>query len=220
VRVPLLEEVASQFPGTEGALEAGIAVREEIDKASEQRIRIAKSYLLENPNVAGREGLALRPELLDGELENGELHPTGVTLIGAGLLELAFVAPSGRTSDPPVTRRERLSEERLARLVAQLDETTEHIARTDRDLSFEPDARRDLYFERARLGVASSVDERPQARSNYEYIGLRERYGVVRGRESILPAEIVLQGSFTDFSLGAFPRFRPPKPTPDQVLYR
>jgi hypothetical protein len=43
---------------------------------------------------------------------------------------------------------------------------------------------------------------------------------VVRGRESILPAEIVLQGSFTDFSLGAFPRFRPPKATPDQLLYR
>ncbi len=220
VRVPLLEEVASQFPGTEAALDAGVKVREEIERASEQRIRISKSYLLENPNVAGRSGLALRPELLDGELQNGELHPTGVTLIGAGLLELAFVAPSGRMGDEPVRRRERVSEERLARLVAQLDETTEQISRTDRDLHFEPDAQRDLYFERARLGVAGSVDGRPQARSNYEYIGLRERYGVVRGRESILPAEIVLQGSFTDFSLGAFPRFRMPKPTPDQVLYR
>lgn len=220
VRVPLLEEVASQFPGTEAALEAGAAVREEVGLASEQRIRISKGYLLENPNVAGRPGLALRPDLLDGELGNGELHPTGVTLIGAGMLELAFVGPSGRTSDEPVTRRTRLSEERLARLVAQLDETTEHLARTDRDVGFEPDAQRDLYFERARLGVAGDVDERPQARSSYEYIGLRERYGIVRGRESILPAEIVLQGSFTDFSLGAFPRLRLPKPTPDQVLYR
>jgi len=220
VRLPLLQEVASRFPGTEGAREAGVAVREEIDRASEQRIRISKGYLLENPSVAGRPGLALRPELLDGELENGELHPDGVTLIGAGMIELAFVGPSGRASDGPVLRRERVSEERLARLVAQLDETTEHIARTDRDLRFEPDARRDLYFERARLGVADSADVRPQARSSYEYIGLRERYGVVRGRESILPAEIVLQGSFTDFSLGAFPRFNPPKATPDQVLYR
>jgi hypothetical protein len=220
VRVPLLEDVASEFPGTEAAREAGVAVREEISLASEQRIRISKGYLLENPNVAGRDGLALRPDLLDGELENGELHPKGVTLIGSGLLELAFVGPSGRTSDEPVTRRTRLSEERLARLVAQLDETTEHLARTDRDLGFEPDASRDLYFERARLGTADTIDARPQARSSYEYIGLRERYGVVRGRESILPAEIVLQGSFTDFSFGAFPRLRLPKPTPDQVLYR
>jgi hypothetical protein len=119
-----------------------------------------------------------------------------------------------------VRRREKVSPERLARFVAQLDETSERLARTDRDLRFEPDASRDLYFERARLGVAELPDARPQARSNYEYIGLRERYGIVRGRESILPAEIVLQGSFTDFSLGAFPRFRAPKPTPDQVLYR
>lgn len=220
VRVPLLQEVASHFPGTAGAREAGVAVREEIDRASAQRIRISKGYLLENPSVAGRSGLALRPELLDGELENGELHSQGVTLIGGGMIELAFIGAKGRAGAEPVLRRERVSEERLARLVAQLDEASEHLARTDRDLRFEPDARRDLYFERARLGVAEDIDLRPQARSSYEYIGLRERYGVVRGRESILPAEIVLQGSFTDFSLGAFPRFRPPKPTPDQILYR
>jgi hypothetical protein len=220
VRVPLLQEVASAFPSTASAREAGVAAREEIERASAQRIRISKGYLLENPNVAGRNGLALRPDLLDGELENGELHTQGVTLIGSGMIELAFVGARGRAGAEPVLRREHVSEERLARLVAQLDEATEHIARTDRDLRFEPDARRDLYFERARLGVAEDADTRPQARSSYEYIGLRERYGVVRGRESILPAEIVLQGSFTDFSLGAFPRFRPPKATPDQVLYR
>jgi hypothetical protein len=219
VRVPLLQEVASQFPGTPAAHEAGEAVREEIGRASEQRIRVSKGFLLENPNVWGRSGLALRADLLDGRLDNGELHRDGLTLIGAGMIELSFVGPDGH-SDEPAPRRERVSEERLARFVAQLDETTERIARTDRDFGFEPDARRDLYFERARLGVAETIDARPQARSSYEYIGLRERYGVVRGRESILPAEIVLQGSFTDFSLGAFPRFRAPKETPDQVLYR
>ncbi len=219
VRIPLLQEIASQFPGTPGALEAGAAVREEMERVSEQRIRVSKGYLLENPGVVGRTGLALRSELLDGALDNGELHPDGLTLIGSGMIELAYVAASGRTSDPPVLRRERLSDERLARLVTQLDEAAERIARNDRDQRFEPDARRDLYFERARLGAADAVDTRPQARSSYEYIGLRERYGVVRGRESILPAEIVLQGSFTDFSLGAFPRFRQPKPTPDQILY-
>jgi len=219
VRVPLLQEVASRFPGTAGALEAGAAVREELERVSEQHIRVSKGYLLENPGVAGRAGLALRPELLDGKLDNGELHPDGLTLIGSGMIELAFVAASGRTSDDPVLRRQPVSEERLARLVVQLDQTSEQIARTDRDLRFEPDARRDLYFERARLGAADAIDARPRARSSYEYIGLRERYGVVRGRESILPAEIVLQGSFTDFSLGAFPRFRPPEPTPDRMLY-
>jgi hypothetical protein len=220
VRVPLLQEVASQFPGTQGALEAGEDVRKEMKRVGEQQIRVSKGFLLENPNVAGRDGLALRPELLDGDLANGELHPDGLTLIGADAIELSFVAASGRTSDEPLLRRERVGKERLARFVAQLEQSSEQIARTDRDLRFEPDARRDQYFERARLGIADSVDVRPTARSNYEYIGLRERYGVVRGRESILPAEIVLQGSFTDFGLGAFPRLRLPKPTPDEVLYR
>jgi hypothetical protein len=49
---------------------------------------------------------------------------------------------------------------------------------------------------------------------------MRERYGLVRGRESILPFEIVVQGSLPDVSLGVFPRMRPPRATPDAVLYR
>jgi len=49
---------------------------------------------------------------------------------------------------------------------------------------------------------------------------MRERYGVVRGRESILPFDLVFQGSFSDFQLGAYPRWRPPEETPDAFLYR
>ena len=61
---------------------------------------------------------------------------------------------------------------------------------------------------------------RASAESTYAFRGMREKYGLVRSRESILPVEIVLQGSFDDFSLGGFPRFRMPKPTPDAILYR
>jgi hypothetical protein len=49
---------------------------------------------------------------------------------------------------------------------------------------------------------------------------MRERYGLVRGRESVLPFDLVVQGSLQDLSLGAFPRWRPPKETPDAFLYR
>jgi len=219
-RIVLLQEVARRFPESPVAHEAGALVREEAERASPQRIRIARSFLVENPVVAGPSGFALKPGLLDGEPENGELHPDGLTLLGGNFVEFAFLAPSGRAGDPPEVRRERLSPERIARGVAQLDESVERRARTDPDLPFEPDAGRDLFFERARLGVAEAADPRPQARSSYAYIGARERYGVVRSRESILPVEIVLQGSFQDFGLGAFPRLRLPKPTPDQVLYR
>jgi hypothetical protein len=220
VRIALLQEVARRFPGSEPARVAGAAVREEAQKASPQRIRISRSFLVENPAVAGPSGLALKPALLDRELENGELHPDGLTLLGGDVVEFAFVGPSGRTSDPPELRRERLSPERIARAVAQLEESVERLARTDPDAEFAPDAGRDLFFERARLGVADAPDPRPQARSSYTYTGMRERYGVVRSREPILPVEIVLQGSFQDFGLGAFPRLRLPKPTPDQILYR
>jgi len=49
---------------------------------------------------------------------------------------------------------------------------------------------------------------------------MRERYGMVRGREALLPIELVVQGDLSSLQLGAFPRLRPPKTTPDAVLYR
>jgi len=219
-RIGLLLEVARLFPETEAAHAAGLQLREESERASLQRIRIAKSYLLENPIVVGPRGFALKPELLDGERENGELHADGMTLLGGDVVEFAYLGPGRGSDDPPERRREHLSRERIMRGVAQLEENEARLFRTDPDLQFEPDASRDLFLERARLGVAETVDPRPQARSSYAYIGTRERFGVVRGREAILPVEIVLQGSFEDFGLGAFPRLRLPKPTPDQVLYR
>ncbi len=219
VRYELLQEVAREFQGAEAAQEAGALAREELRNASPQRIRISRGFLRENPRVAGPEGLALRPVLLDGERRNGELHPDGVTLLGGRAVEFAFLAEDGRESSPPKRVRRRISEERLARVVAQLEEATLHLARVDADAEIEPDADRDLFFERARLGVLEP-DPRPHAESTYSFLGMRERYGVVRGRESILPVEIVLQGSFADFGLGAFPRIRMPKPTPDAFLYR
>ena len=49
--------------------------------------------------------------------------------------------------------------------------------------------------------------------------GIRERYGMVRSRD-MLPVQLVLQGSLTDLTLGAFPRLRAPPETSDAVLYR
>jgi hypothetical protein len=90
----------------------------------------------------------------------------------------------------------------------------------DPDADLAPDARRDLFFERVRLGLVDEVDKRPGAISDYAYRGLRERYGMVRAREPILPFDLVLQGSLNSLSIGAFPRIRPPKETPDAILFR
>lgn len=218
VRIRLLQDAARRFAGTEGGQQAGEAAREELRTATSQHIRISRGFLLENPAVAGPEGLALRPSLLDDEPSNGELHPDGVTLLGERVLEIALL--DGRPSQPPKLIRRRVSGERIARLVAQLEEATLHTLLTDRDARVEYDADRDLYFERARLRSLDHADIRPHAESHYTFLGMRERYGLVRGRESILPFQLVLQGSFEDFSLGAFPRIRMPKRTPDAFLYQ
>ncbi len=61
---------------------------------------------------------------------------------------------------------------------------------------------------------------RSTAESSFVYQSLRERYGIVRGRDSVLPIDLVFRGSLGDFTLGAFPRWRPPRETPDAFLYR
>ena len=219
-RLNMLRHVAREFSGTEAASEAALQARRELEEASTQRIRISRGFLRENPAVAGPEGLALRPELLDGQTANGELHPSGVVLAGGRWLEFHYVAESGRQKDEPAIRREKVSEERLARLVALLDETATRKYLEDPGEILGPDADRDLFFERARLGVADDLDRRASAQSTYAFVGMRERYGLVRGREPILPFDIVVRGSLPDLGLSAFPRLRTPKPTPDALLYQ
>jgi hypothetical protein len=218
-RAGLLRQVGRRFEGTEAGREAVRELRILIRQASPQRIGISRGFLEENPEVAGPTALALRPELMDEDVANGELHPQGVTLLGGGVLELAYLDEDANPRNDPVLRRQHISEERTTRIVAVLEEASLRNALTDSDYPIEHDADRDLFFERARLGL-----EKPHpsvaARSSYQFRGMRERYGLVRSRESILPVELVVQGSFDDMSLGAFPRIRMPKQTPDAFLYR
>lgn len=220
LRLAMLGQIAEQHPDTEAGREAGRLAREELDRATAQSIRISRGFLEENPAVAGPGGLGLRPELLDGRAGNGELHPDGVRLLGGRVLEVALLAPGGDEDDPPALYRREVSSERLGRLVALLEETAIRNALVDPLNETAPDARRDHFFERAKLGVADAPDPRPSASSSFAFVGVREKYGMVRSRESILPIELVVQGSFPDLGLGAFPRLRMPKTTPDAVLYR
>ena len=220
VRMSLLKRIAREFHDTEAGRKAGEQAREEVEKGTPQRIQVTRAFLLENPRLAGPEGFALRPELLDDRLENGELHPDGITFLGGRMLQFAFVSESGNDRDAPEETYAEVSAERLARVAALLEETSLRILQVDPDARVEYDADRDLFFERAKLGVIDTPDLRASAESTYAFRGMREKYGLVRSRESILPVEIVLQGSFDDFGLGAFPRIRIPKPTSDAILYR
>ena len=216
----MLGQIAEEHPDTEGGREAGELAHQELTRATVQSIRISRGFLLENPEVAGPNGVGLRPGLLDGRARDGELHPDGVRLVGGRVLEFSLLAPGGDEDDPPEILRREVSGERLARLVALLEETAIRNALVDPLNETAPDARRDHFFERAKLGVADTADPRTSATSSFAFVGVREKYGMVRSRESLLPVELVLQGSFPDLGLGAFPRLRMPKTTPDAVLYR
>lgn len=220
LRLAMLGQIAEQHADTDAGREAATLAHAEFEAATAQSIRISRGFFLENPVVAGPAGVGLRPELLDDDPRNGELHPDGVRLIGGRLLEFALVAPGGRDSDPPETLVREISEERLSRLVALLEETATRNALIDPDNDLAPDARRDHFFERAKLGVAETPDMRASASSAYAFVGMREKYGMVRSRESILPFELVVQGSFPDLGFGAFPRLRMPKTTPDAILFK
>ena len=220
IRNAMYRRVAREYPDTDAGKRAGVAVREEVLHATPQQIRISRGFLVENREFAGFRGLGLDPELLDGDPVNGELHPGGVVLIGGRAVKLLFIAPSGNKKDPPIEIYQELSDERFARMVAKLEETSFRNSLLDPEDAIVADANRDVVFERARVGLSDEIDNRPAAESTYSYRGMRERYGMVRSRESILPFSLVLQGSLSDLSLGAFPRINAPRETPDAFLYR
>ena len=219
-RASVLKGVAREFPDSKGGKDAGLQARAEFEDASPQHIRITKSFLLENPNVAGRHGMGLNPRLLNDDESDGELHPDGVLLRGGRMLEILLIADGGDDEDPPEPRHRRISKQRLAQIAAEIDEAVQLNSLIDVDARQGADASRDTYLERAGLGLTEDVDLRPSAESTFVYQSLRERYGLVRGRDSVLPFDLVVRGSLGDMTLGAFPRWRPPRETPDAFLYR
>ena len=219
-RVSLYRRVAREFPETPAGFRAGRLASAEVMAATPQEIRITRGFLLENPDVAGPTGLAIQPRMFDGDTGNAELHDDGVALLGGRVIEIAFVNESGDEDDPPSRVRETLSEEHLARLVSRLEEASFRNSLTDPDDALEANAKRDRFFEKVRLGIADDIDNRPAAGAKFTYRGMRERYGLVRSRKSILPFDIVFGGSLDDMSLGAFPRIRAPRETPDAILYK
>jgi len=219
-RASLLKGVAREFPDSAGGHEAGLQARVESEDASPQHIRITKSFLLENPGVAGRSGIGLNPILLNDDDSDGELHPEGVMLRGGRVLEILLVAEGSNKKGPSESRHRKISRERLSQIAASLDEAVQRNSLIDVGARQAPDPSRDVYLERAGLGLTEEVDRRPTAESNFVYQSVRERYGLVRGRDSVLPFDLVVRGSLADFTLGAFPRWRPPLATPDAFLYR
>jgi hypothetical protein len=219
-RASVLKGVAREYPDSDQGREAGMQARKEALDASAQHIRLTKGFLLENPDVAGREGIGLEPRLLNDDDADGELHPEGVVLRGERTLEIRLIAEGADDDDPPESRFRKIGKQRLAQIASSLDAAVHRNSLADLEARQLPDANRDAYLERAALELTEDEDQRAAAESSFVYQSLRERYGLVRGRESILPFDLVFRGSLGDFTLGAFPRWRAPRETPDSFLYR
>ena len=219
-RSSVLKGVAREFPDSKPGQDAGLRARSEAEDASPQHIQMTRGFLLENPEIAGREGIGLNPILLNDDPRDGELHPDGVVLRGGRTLEIRLIAEGEDEEALPEPRWKKIGPQRLEQIAASLEASVHRNSLVDLDARQAPDAKRDVYLERAGFGLTEETDARPTAESNFVYRSVRERYGLVRGRDSVLPFDLVFRGSLGDFSLGAFPRWRAPKRTPDAFLYR
>jgi hypothetical protein len=219
-RTHILRQTSTEYPDTQAGVIAGKEVRLALVHSSPQKIRMTRDFLKQNPRVSGDTGLGLNPNMINGELEDGELHPSGVSLLGGRRLQFNMIQHDKTGDDPPAIVKKQVSQERMAKLASSLEETTHRNQLLDHDDLLDSDADRDHFLERARVGLTEQKDHRPSAQSTYVYKSMRERYGLVRGRDSILPFDLVVQGNFQDLGLGAFPRWREPEQTPDAFLYR
>jgi hypothetical protein len=212
LQVALLRAIIVEYPETDAAEEARNELREAMTRVSAQRIRVSKGFLLEFPELWGPAALGLRPELFDGERDNGELGEDGIFLLGRTYVEISL---EGR--DPLVRS---IPPEPFAHFVALLEEASYHQLATDEREQPQPDPQRDLFFERARLGLLDTADLRPTAHSQAEFLSSQEKHGNVMRRRNILPVELVLRGDLDHLGLAAFPRIRLPREEPDAFLYK
>ncbi len=209
VQLALYRMVITEYGDTSYAATARERLRELVRDYTPQRIRVSRAFLVEHPALWAGDALALRKALLDGKDRNGEIAEEGITLIGGTNVRIPFV------SGEPIV--ERIPGERFARFVSLLElESYERLLADARETP-SPDPQRDAFFESARLGVVEAP--RPTAASEAVYLSSREKFGLVKRRDSILPVELVLQGGLEDLGFSAFPRIIAPPEAPDAFLY-
>lgn len=107
--------ILQNYPETEAARAAGRKLRELLGPQY-QGLRLSKEFLQKHPAVA-RKGLRLKPALLDGNPDNGEIAADGVTLLETGQIVIAFDDWGGSRSE--VYTLDRRTTERVLRMLRE-----------------------------------------------------------------------------------------------------
>ena len=89
-----LKAILDEYPESEAAKEATQRLAR-LTKVENQGLRMSKQFLMENPELAGPQGLRLKPSLFDGNLTNMELADRGISLLGQDEILLHLQTPWG-----------------------------------------------------------------------------------------------------------------------------
>ena len=89
-----LRTLVDQYPTTKAAHEAAPLLRE-LNLPANRGLRLTKAFLHEHEELIGPRGLGLKPELLDGDVDNVELADDGITLLGSGEITFQFQSDQG-----------------------------------------------------------------------------------------------------------------------------
>ncbi len=76
-----------QYPKTKAAREGAPQMRD-LSRPENRGLLLSKTFLQENSDLVGPQGLGLKPELFDGNLENVELADAGISLLPGGEIAL------------------------------------------------------------------------------------------------------------------------------------
>ena len=234
-----LRTLVDRYPTTKAAHEAAPLLRE-LTLPANRGLKLTKAFLSEHEELIGPRGLGLKPELLDGDLDNVELTDDGITLLGSG--EVAFQLHSDQGPRTKVYAiqnqrweqfwrqfREKGYEQAATRgdpglaLLAQGAEAADRTLKSNREKNDEEGWRMLPYLSGSVGG--SGVDFRGTLPK--EFAGTRLSFGSDQ-RSAYVGMEVPLPFIPVDFLLlgrngmpSLYPRIRlPEQPLKDETLYR
>lgn len=200
-KIRFLATILRDYPETAAAREAGRKLRV-FTAPQYQGLRLSKRFLEEHSAVA-QEGLQIKPSLLDGDRDNGEIAAEGVTLLEPGRLLITFESVEGTRSE--IYRLDRATEERVLRILRQgvYQAALQEVEDARDDAAGRPDLPAFLF---ARNPAEDRVDREPEFRLKpHDFLSKEERHA----RPPFRLPEIQGSATATDLQLEGFLPFEP-----------